>query len=89
MKAIQQLERFQRIDYLIRLKTTGTPAEFAKKLGISRRQLFKDLEDIRNIGVQVAYSRIRETYFYGNGFELDVNLTYRSPKNTDKVTQYK
>lgn len=77
MKAIQQLERLQRINEMIKARSTGTPEILCNKLNISRRQLFKDLEIFKDMGAKIAYSKIRETYFYPNGHELEISYSFR------------
>jgi len=61
----EQIERIERIHYLIKKKGTGTPEELCKKLGISRRQLFRVLDFLKNdIHAPIEYSKSRRTYFY-------------------------
>jgi hypothetical protein len=81
MKAIQQLERLKRINELIKARSTGSPEILCNKLNISRRQLFKDL------GAKIAYSKIRETYFYPNGHELEISYSFRliQKKESQKI----
>lgn len=82
MKAIQQLERLKRINEMIKAKSTGSPETLRNKLNISRRQLFKDLELFKDIGAEIAYSKIRESYYYPNGHELKISYTFKIiPKN--------
>ena len=48
----KQIERFQYLDQLIRQKRTGNADELARKLKISRRQVYNCLEefkDFRNV----------------------------------------
>ena len=54
----------ERADLLIHLKATGTPAEFAAKLGISRASLFRLLEYFKEIGTPVKYCKYRKAYYY-------------------------
>lgn len=77
MKAVRQLERLKRINEMIKAKSTGTPEIFCGKLKISRRQLFKDLEIFKYMGAEIAYSKIRETYYYLNGHELEISYSFR------------
>lgn len=77
MKSIQHLERLKRINELIQAQCTGRPEVLCNKLHISRRQLFKDLEVFKDMGADIAYSRIRETYYYPNGHELEISYSFR------------
>lgn len=63
------IERMQRIDYLIRTKSTGTPKQFAKKLCISERQLYKYMKNLKELGAPIKYCKNRNTYHYDcNGY---------------------
>jgi len=47
MKTLKQLEHLQKAHKLILQENTGTPKEFANKLGICRRQLYNILEYLK------------------------------------------
>lgn len=50
---------------LIRQRATGSPAELAKKLGISERMVYKYIEDLKaEFNAPVKYSRSERTYYY-------------------------
>lgn len=77
MKAIEQLERIQQIIKLIKYEKTGTPEEFANHLHISKRRLYEHLDDFRAMGAQVNYSKQRNTYYFSNGHELELNYSLK------------
>jgi predicted DNA-binding transcriptional regulator YafY len=77
MKAIEQLERLKRINEHIKAESTGTPEEFSGRLGIGRRQFFRDLECLKDMGVEISYSKIRGTYFYKNGYKMEISYTFK------------
>lgn len=60
---------FNRIDNLIKIQATGTPDEMAFKLGVSKRQLFNYLKDMKDLGYEIEYSPIINSYYY-----LDKNV---------------
>jgi hypothetical protein len=60
----QYLSRIQTIDYLIRIKATGSPRQFARKLSISQSTLFKYLGDMKALGAPIVFSYDRSTYLY-------------------------
>lgn len=44
---------------------TGTPEEFAEKVGLSKSQLGKYLNYLRyDLKVEIAYDKYRQTYYY-------------------------
>ncbi len=87
MKAIEQMERLQRMNDLIKAECTGTPEEFADRLRISRRQLYAEIEYFKDLGVEIGYSRSRRTFNFCNGHEIKVAYCVKViPKeNTKKI----
>lgn len=59
----EHMERFKKIRRLIEAQKTGTPEELAESLGISRRTVFEDLSELRDEGLDIAYSRKKKTYY--------------------------
>jgi len=64
MSAIKYIERLKRMDYLIRTRNTGSPGDFAAKLGISERSLYEYINAMRELGAPVAYSYHDNSYIY-------------------------
>ena len=58
------LHRLIRLDYLIHLKSTGTPSDCAAKIGISERSLYDYLKILKEMGAPIKFSRNRGTYYY-------------------------
>jgi predicted DNA-binding transcriptional regulator YafY len=58
------IERLQSIDYYIRTKSTGTPKEFAEKLRVSERQLYKYLKNLKELGAPIKYNKNSRSYYY-------------------------
>lgn len=77
MKAIEQLERFKQIIKMIKHEKTGTPEEFANSLQISKRRLYEHLDDFREMGVQIDYSKIRSTYYFSDGHEVELSFSLK------------
>ncbi len=77
MKAFEQLERLKRMNRLIKEEKTGTPEEFANRLHIGKRRLFEHLDDFRTMGVQIDYSKLRNTYYFSNGHEIELSYSLK------------
>lgn len=58
------LERLERIDRLIRIKGTGSPAELAARLKMSERNIYQYLNLMRDLGAPIKFDPYRETYYY-------------------------
>jgi len=69
------MDLFHKIDQLklshfhILHKSTGNPKEFAQRLGLSGRTLYRLLEELKDHDVHIAFSRSRGSYVY-----LDENI---------------
>jgi predicted DNA-binding transcriptional regulator YafY len=78
MKFIKQLERYQKIDELIRIECTKTPIELANKLDISRSHVYRLLETLKDYGAEIEYSRMQQCFCYTTPFDLDELLPINS-----------
>jgi len=58
------VDRLERMDYLIRTKATGTPAELADKLNISRRSVYDYINLLKEMGAPIAFCRKRKSFYY-------------------------
>jgi hypothetical protein len=75
MKTLKQLERLRKAHNLILQHKTGTPNEFANKLHISVRELFRTINSLKEMDAQVFFNRKSNTYYYNNNFELSVHIS--------------
>lgn len=55
---------------LIKKRATGTPASFAKKLGICKSMLMINLSELKELGAPVKYDLANQTYYYTEPCEL-------------------
>ncbi len=60
------------MDDLIRRKATGTPKEFAHRLGLGKSVLMEDLKELKELGAQITYCRDRQSYYYEQEFVLKI-----------------
>lgn len=74
MSLIKYIERLRRMDSLISMMSTGTPEEFADKLGIRRSTLFFSLQEMREMGVDIKYSFTRQSYYYADNRRIKIKL---------------
>ncbi len=52
------------LDQFIRQKGTGSPPEFARKMGISERSLYEYLKVLKDLGAPIKWSRQDQSYYY-------------------------
>ena len=68
------LHRLIRLDYLIHLKSTGTPSHCAQKIGVSERSLYDYLKLLKEMGAPIKFSRNRGTYYYGEDGRFKISF---------------
>jgi len=62
------------MDFLISRKATGTPDEFAEKMGIARSSLFQYLQEMKEMGMDIRYSNAVRSYYYANKKRLNISI---------------
>jgi biotin operon repressor len=67
--------------------STGSPEEFAEKLGIRRSTLFQSLQEMREMGVNIKYSCIRQSYYYADSRRIKVKLENTFSEAIDSDSQ--
>jgi len=70
----EELFLLQRIDQLIRTRATGTPSKLANILGISERNVYRLIADLRENGFPIAYDRESGNYFYKEMVKLEISI---------------
>lgn len=76
----------ERIDQLIRLRATGSPQEFAEKLEISERQVYRLITHLKEIGCPVVYDKSLCSYKYEVEGELKFEFCPKLNKNNTAQT---
>lgn len=71
MTLFDQIRRIERLDYFIRSRSTGTPAELAVRLGISESQCYSLIKQLREkFKAPIYYSRKECRYCYEGNVEF-------------------
>ena len=70
MTFTEQLRQIKRLHELIKRKATGSPKQLADRMNISRATAFRRVEDLKDLGAEIAYCRDRQSYYYELPFEL-------------------
>jgi hypothetical protein len=74
MQFYKTVERIHYANQLIKLESTGTPNEFAQRLHLKRSQIFVFLEELKDYGAPIRYSRIHETYYYTEFYDIIIDI---------------
>jgi hypothetical protein len=71
---LKYTERLRQADQLIRLEATGVPRLFAKRLGISESYLYGILDEMKEMGLPLSYSKSRLSYVYTRPVRLRIEI---------------
>ncbi len=74
---MKNLTILHRMEQLIYHESTGTPAEFAQKLEISKRSLYNYLKMFKEFGADIRYNQHRRSYEYANQKRLLIKIEYK------------
>lgn len=71
MDIFDQFTRLKRLDYMVRTRSTGTPAELADKLGISTSQVYQIIRLLKiKWEAPIYYSRTYQSYCYSGNVKF-------------------
>ena len=74
MIVFKHIQRLEKINQLISENRTGTPDEFAQRIGVRRRQLYNYLDELRSYGVDIGYCRQTRSYLFENNKHLNIHF---------------
>jgi transposase len=69
MNKFQKEALKERLLKLATLKGTGAPAELAVRFEVSERSIKRIVREIRESGIDIRYSKIRESYVTDKDFQ--------------------
>lgn len=69
------INRLKKIDQMIRHENTGKPKDLAQNLGISESHVYNCIQELKDMGLPIAYCRIRQTYYYTDPVQLKISLS--------------
>ena len=78
MNFIKQIERIKKMHQLIGAEKTGTPDNFARKMSLSRSQLYNIIDVIKDLEAPIKYCKKRESFFYETSFDLELNYSLKT-----------
>jgi hypothetical protein len=62
MKLNEGAYTLKKMVHLITTGTTGNPSDFSNKLGISRSQLYVEIDELNSLGADIHYDRKQNTF---------------------------
>ena len=70
MDFITQLERIERINQLVKTKSTGSPAQLARRLNFSERRVYQLISLIKTLGGPIYFDKEYNSYCYSENIEF-------------------
>lgn len=89
MASLKYVHRLQRMDNLIARRATGSPEAFAQRMGLCRSELMNCLNELRQLGAEIAYCRNRQSYYYPEGKRLFVGFVSPTDVKQEEMTAKK
>ena len=86
MKVFEIVDRFDLICKLIKEEKTGTANEFAKKIGVSRSQLFNYLDYLKSYEIDIHYESHKHSFIIENDVEIEIQQPIRVLKNNELIS---
>jgi len=86
MKIFEIIERFSLIYKLIKEERTGTAIEFAQKVGVSRSQLFNDLDYLKSYELVIHFDYQKNSFVFEGNIELDIQQPIRVLRNNELIS---
>jgi hypothetical protein len=74
MNIIDDLFLLERLDSLIRSRSTGSPDELAVRLGVCKRNIHRLVGALKDQGLPVNYNKIRKTYYYSEKVFMEFKI---------------
>jgi hypothetical protein len=68
---------------LIQAETTGCPEQFAQKLHLSRRQLYNELERLKELDAPIKYCKKKTSFYYTQDFDLELHYSLKTIKGDE------
>ncbi len=74
MRIIEDKNKLERLDQLIRLKMTGSPNELAFRLNTSKRTIYRTINALKELGCPVYFCKNRISYCYKTDGKLIIRF---------------
>ena len=84
MLLFETIDRLNRMHQLIKREGTGTPDDFAERFHLKRRQLYNILDEFKDYGAEIRYSRVNNSFYYDNDFDVFVKISVTPLSGNDK-----
>ena len=77
MKIFEYIERINLLHKLINEKRTGTLAQLAIRMKLSKSGMCRVIEDLKLKGAPIVYSRQLNSYFYSCNYVIKIQIEFK------------
>jgi len=68
------IDKIKSMNHYIRMRQTGKPNEFAKKLDISRSTMFEYMNLLKENGAPIEYDSRNQSYYYKKEGDFEIKF---------------
>jgi len=86
MKIFEIVERYSLINKLIKEERTGTAKEFAKKIGVSRSQLYNYLDYLKSYEIEIHYDLHKKSFVYEENIDIEIQQPIRILRHNELIS---
>ena len=83
MKFIEQNNKLEQLDQILRQNKTGPAPKIADKMGVCERTVHNLLDILRAFGAKISYNKHRESYSYKN--KVNIQFFKVRIENDDEI----
>ncbi|AEI49558.1 helix-turn-helix domain-containing protein [Runella slithyformis] len=83
MPLTEQIQRYRKLHHLISKGTTESPKQLAVKLGVTERQVYNYLKELRDMNIPIEYDPVWQTYYYTQPLHFEFTYGITPLSNTD------
>lgn len=84
MNYVEKIIKLKDIVERIKKGRTGSQVQLAKELRLSKTSLNRRFTELRELGAEIEFDNIMNTYYIGNDFSITVDISKtREPQSRD------
>lgn len=89
MSLLKAIKRLEYANFLIRKKATGDLETFARKMNLSKSAIKDILYQMRTLGADIKYDKLRKSYYYKEDGEFCISrfMKYGEVLTKDKASR--
>jgi len=73
---IESIFIYERLNYLISIRKTGTRKDLAKKFNVSERTVSRWIDFMKSHGAEISFCRIRKSFYYNTPGNFIIKLEF-------------